>query len=222
MNPKIILVLLIIFGVSAYLYSVSPRLRNKMSRQPEVANVDCLFIERWSPRAMSGEMVTDEELLPLFEAARWAPSSFNEQPWRFLYARKGTADWDVFMDLLVPFNQEWCANGSVLCVMISKENFTYNGSPNGCHSFDTGAAWENMALQGYKKGLVVHGMSGFDYEKARHMLNVPADFDIEAMCVIGKPAPKKVLSKELQEKEVPSGRKALHEIICEGKFGFDE
>lgn len=222
MSPKFVLVAIIVFGISAYIYSINPRIKAKINRQPEVPGVDALFYERWSPRAMSGQMVTDEELMPLFEAARWAPSSFNEQPWRFLYARNGTPEWNLFYDLLVPFNQEWSKNGSVLCMMVSKKNFSHNGNPNSCHSFDTGSAWENLCLQAHMKGLVVHGMAGFDYEKARTVLKIPADFDIEAMCVIGKPADAKVLSKELQAREKPSGRKALNEIISEGLFSFKE
>lgn len=215
------LIALIVMALSAYIYSVSPRVKNRISRQPEVAGVDSLFYDRWSPRAMSGQMVTDDELMPLFEAARWAPSSSNEQPWRFLYARNGTPEWNLFYNLLVPFNQEWCKNGSVLVMILSKQTSS-RGGINQCHSFDTGSAWENLALQGHMKGLVVHGMAGFDYEKAKTVLKIPADFDVEAMCVIGKPADMSVLSKELQAREKPSGRKALHEIVSEGLFNFKE
>lgn len=221
MNPKFILVTLIVFGISASIYSVNPRIKAKINRQPEITGVDSLFYERWSSRAMSGQMVTDEELMPLFEAARWAPSSYNEQPWRFLYARNGTPEWNLFFDFLVPFNQEWCKNGAVLVVICSK-NPSDHGGLNITHSYDTGAAWQNLALQGHLKGLVVHGMGGFDREKARTMLKIPADFDVEAMCVIGKPADTQVLSKDLQAIEKPSGRKALHEIVGEGLFNFKE
>lgn len=222
MNPKFILVALMIGGLSVYTYSVKPPMRAKINRKPEAAGVDNLFLDRWSPRAMSGDMVSDDELMALFEAARWAPSSYNEQPWRFVYAKKGTANWDVFMDLLVPFNREWCANGSVLCVIISKTTSSYHDQPNLCRSFDTGSAWENMALQGNMKGLVVHGMAGFDYEKAKMVLNIPDEYQVEAMCVIGKPGDKRMLPKDLQQNEVPSSRKALHEIVREGTFGFKE
>lgn len=221
MSPKFVLVVIIVFGISAYIYSINPRIKAKINRQPEVAGVDALFYERWSPRAMSGQMVTDEELMPLFEAARWAPSSSNEQPWRFLFARNGSPEWNLFYDLLVPFNQEWCKNGSVLVMILSKKT-SMRGGINQCHSFDTGSAWENLCLQGYLKGLVVHGMAGFDYEKARTVLKIPSDFDIEAMCVIGKPADASVLSKDLQAREKPSSRKALNEIISEGLFSFKE
>ena len=221
MNLKFIFTMFVIVGLSASIYSVAPCMKAKISRQPEVAGVDSFFYERWSPRAMSGQIVSDEELMPLFEAARWAPSSSNEQPWRFLYARNGTPEWNLFYDLLVPFNQEWCKNGSVLVMILSKKTST-RGGINQCHSFDTGSAWENLCLQGHMKGLVVHGMAGFDYEKARVVLKISADFEVEAMCVIGKPAEAHVLSKDLQAREKPSSRKALHEIVNHGMFTFKE
>lgn len=209
--------LLVIGGIACAAYALTPRKKFLIDRKPEVSSVDALFVERWSPRAMSGEVMSQEDLMALFEAARWAPSSYNEQPWRFIYAKRGTPAWDVFFDLLVPFNQEWCKNGSVLMVIISKKTSS-RGGPNHCHSFDAGAAWENLALQGHLKGLVVHGMGGFDYEKARTALNIADDYSVEAMCVIGKPAPVQVLSKDLQAYEKPSGRKAIHEIAFEGTF----
>lgn len=192
---------------------------SKIDRNPESAQVDSLFLERWSPRAMSGKEVCDDDLMALFEAARWAPSSYNEQPWRFIYAKKGTEQWDTFMDLLVPFNQTWCKNGSVLIVIISK-NSSANGDFNGLHSFDTGSAWENLALQGSLKGLVVHGMGGFDYNKARLALHIPNDYTVEAMCVIGHPGDISMLPEQLRNSEKPSGRKKIAEIVCQGEFKF--
>jgi nitroreductase len=180
--------------------------------------VDPIFINRWSPRAMSGDEISDEELMKLFEAARWAPSSYNNQSWRFLFAKKNTSNWKLFFDLLGDFNKTWCKNAAVLVVIISKKTFDHNGKPSKTHSFDTGSAWENIALQGSMSGLVVHCMEGFDYGKAREVLDVPDDYDVEAMVAIGKPGKKEDLPKGLQEREVPSGRKKLSEIVCEGKF----
>lgn len=176
-----------------------------------------LFTRRWSPRAMSGELITHEELMSLFEAARWAPSSFNIQPWRFVYAFNRTPQWDVLYDLLVPFNKEWCANAAVLLVIISRTN-DGKGHDAPTHAYDTGAAWENLALQGSLNGLVVHGMSGFNYARARTELNVPADFVVQAMAAIGKPADKSVLSPELQKREEPSDRNKVSTFIFEGKM----
>jgi nitroreductase len=180
--------------------------------------IDSLFLDRWSPRAMSGEPITEEELSTLFEAARWAPSSFNNQPWRILYARRDTSQWPLFFDLLVEFNQSWAKNAAALVVFISKTTFDHNGEPAATHSFDTGAAWGNLALQGALKGLVVHGMQGFDYDKARTALNIPEGFKVEAMAVIGKPGHAEDLPEKLQQREIPSDRRKLNETVFEGPY----
>src|SRR5213594_1415571 len=99
-----------------------------------------LIINRWSPRAMSGEPISDVQLMTLFEAARWAPSSYNNQPWRFIYAKRNSKHWDTILNLLVDFNKQWCANASALVVIISKKTFDYNGKPSVTHQFDSGAA----------------------------------------------------------------------------------
>jgi len=176
------------------------------------------IINRWSPRAMSGESISNDELMSLFEASKWAPSSYNNQPWRFIYAKRETPEWNAFLDLLVPFNQSWAKNGSVLIIIVSRNVFEYNGKPSRTHSFDAGAAWENLALQGSMNGLVVHGMEGFDYEKAAKLISLPDDYVVEAMCAVGKPGKLKNLPKELQDKEVISGRKFVRDIAFEGKF----
>jgi nitroreductase len=180
--------------------------------------IDSLFLDRWSPRAMSGEPITEEELSTLFEAARWAPSSYNNQPWRILYARRDTSQWPLFFDLLVEFNQSWAKNAAALVVFISKTTFDHNGEPAATHSFDTGAAWGNLALQGALKGLVVHGMQGFDYDKARTALNIPEGFKVEAMAVIGKPGRAEDLPEKLQQREIPSDRRKLNETVFEGPY----
>lgn len=180
--------------------------------------IEPMILNRWSPRAMSGVSMSDEELLPLFEAARWAPSSYNNQPWRFLYAKRGTPQWNRFFELLVPFNQEWCKNASALVVIVSKETFDHNGKLCPTHSFDTGAAWMAMALEGASRGLVVHGMGGFDYEKAKTVLQIPEGYTVEAMAAIGKRGSKSLLPDHLQKSEVPSRRKPLDQIAFEGMF----
>src|SRR5262249_14854080 len=143
--------------------------------------IEPFLLDRWSPRAMSGEEVSVEELMRLFEAARWAPSSFNAQQWRALYARRGTAHWSTFFNLLVEGNRTWAGNAAALVLFISRTTFEYNNEPSVSHSYDTGAAWLSFALQGFQQGLVVHGMEGFDYERARIELKIPSEFQIEAM-----------------------------------------
>jgi len=182
-------------------------------------STDPIFPERWSPRAMSGEEISHEELMALFEAARWAPSSYNNQHWRFVYARRNTKHWQKFFDLLAEGNKVWAKNAAVLIVIISKDTFDYNNKPAITHSFDTGAAWENLALQGSIMGLVVHGMQGFDYKKAKKELKIHLGYTVEAMAAIGKPGKKEDLPKNLQEMEFPSGRKKISEIVFEGFFG---
>lgn len=182
--------------------------------------IDKFFLDRWSPRAMSGEEISEKDLMVLFEAARWAPSSYNNQPWRMIYARCNTPQWKTLFELLVEPNQVWCKNAAMLIVFISKTTFDFNGKPYPTHSFDTGAAWENLALQAWLKGYVAHGMQGFDYDKAKTALKIPDDFRVEAMVAIGKPGKIEELSEQNQKREAPSERKKLSEIICEGEFRF--
>ena len=177
-----------------------------------------LILHRWSPRAMDGKAIADQKLNSLFEAARWAPSSYNNQPWRFIYAKRDTKDFDVFMDLLVEFNKSWCKTAGVLCMMIAKKNFEHNNKPCETHQFDAGAAWQNLALEGEHQDLVVHGMQGFDYDKAKKALKIPDEYTILAMFAAGNPAPKETLAAELKEKETPSTRKKIEEFTMEGTF----
>ena len=180
--------------------------------------IEPLLLDRWSPRAMSGEEISQEELMRLFEAARWAPSSFNTQQWRALYARRGTEHWQSFLDLLVDANKTWAKNAAVLVVFISRKLFDRDNEPSVTHSFDCGAAWENFALQGFHQGLVVHGMEGFDYERARKDLRIPDEFQVDAMAAVGRPGPKEVLSEKLQARESPNSRRQVSESVFEGPF----
>lgn len=178
--------------------------------------IEDLFIRRWSPRAMSGEAVDRKDLMRLFEAARWAPSSYNGQQWRFYYAFKGTPHWDSFYGLMIEFNQQWTAKAGVLIVVCSRTTFEHNDKPSHTHSFDTGAAWQNLALQGATMNLVVHAMQGFDYDKARQVLKLPDHIAVEAMVAVGHPGDPAELPEGMREREVPSGRKPVAEIAFEG------
>ena len=180
--------------------------------------IDALFIDRWSPRAMSGEPISHEDLMTLFEAARWAPSAGNTHPWRILYAHRDTPHWNVFFDLLVERNQKWCRNAAALLVFISRTTNEQTGKPLPTHSYDTGAAWENLALQGTLRGLVVHGMAGFDYTRARSALKVPDDFTVEAMAAVGKPGRIEDLPEEFQARESPNSRRPVSQVVFEGGY----
>lgn len=195
-------------------------LPNPLEHRQAEYPVNELFVKRWSPRAMSGEAVSNDELNTLFEAARWAPSTFNEQEWRFLFAHRDTEHWSTYFDLLMDANQAWCDKAGVLIVVLSHKVFGRNGKPNAVHTFDTGAAFQNICLQGADMGLVVHGMGGFHRDAARTALNVPDDYEVEVMVAIGRPGNLEDISPELQEREVPTGRHPVSEFTCEGSFGF--
>lgn len=179
-----------------------------------------LFLRRWSPRALSGQPLDQSDLDSLLEAARWAPSTYNEQEWRFLYGHRDTRQFALFFDLLFEANQAWCKNAAVLVLVCSHQVFSRNGKPNPVHTFDAGAAFENLCLQAAEMDLVAHGMAGFDQEKARRDLAVPEDFSIDAMIALGHPGNPDDLPEEVRKMEQPSGRKPLAEIACAGRFSF--
>jgi nitroreductase len=197
---------------------------------PEVAahrdpdhEVAPLFVERWSPRAMSGEPVDESAYRALFEAARWAPSSYNSQGWRFLYAPRDGDHWDTYLDLLYEQNRAWAKDAAVLVAVASRtvREGREGTEPAATHSFDAGAAWQNLALEGARRDLVVHAMEGYDEEAAREALAVPEEFELEAMIAIGERGDTESLPEPLQEREVPSGRKPVDEIAVRGRFSED-
>lgn len=186
------------------------------NRIPEYA-INEILVSRWSSRSFAPYDISDKELFSLFESARWAPSSSNSQPWRFVYAKRNSEQWNDFFNLLIDFNKQWCKDASALVVILSKNE--HNGKPSMTHQFDTGAAWENLAIQAVSQGLVTHAMAGFDYQKARQVLEVPKDFDVMAMIAIGKRGPKDKLPQDLQARETPNTRIPLSDIVMQGKFG---
>jgi nitroreductase len=184
-------------------------------------DIQPLILSRVSSRAFSDERLTEDELFSLFEAARWAPSSYNNQPWRFVYARRGEPEWNILFDVLIDFNKSWTKNADTLVLVISRNNFEHNNKPAHTARFDTGAAWMSLAFEAHARNLVTHGMQGFDYAAIKNKLNIPDEFTVEAMIAIGKPGDKEKLPPEIREKEIPSTRKPLKEIISCGKFNFN-
>jgi nitroreductase len=183
--------------------------------------VQPMFLERWSPRAFTGEAMPERELMTILEAARWAPSSFNAQPWRFIYARRGTQSWEKLLGLLIPQNAVWAANASVLIYVASHTLMKSNMGemlPSRTHSFDAGAAWGYLALQAHWLGWKAHAMAGFDTERAPAVLGAPAEFRVEAAIAIGRQADKSILPESLQARELPSGREPLAALVFEGSF----
>ena len=180
--------------------------------------IDDIFLKRYSPRAMSEETISKDELMTLFDAAHWAPSSYNAQPWRFIYAMRNTPEFDKLFSFLIDFNKDWCIKAAVLVVVISKKTFEHNGKDNVNHSSDTGAAWENLALQAQTMNLVAHGMNGFDYGRAKTELGIPYDHNVEMMIAVCKHGKVENLPEAMRKGETPNTRKPLEEMIFEGKF----
>ncbi|WP_144639940.1 nitroreductase family protein [Bordetella genomosp. 13] len=182
--------------------------------------VDPLFLDRWSPRAYADEAIGADTLLTILDAAHWAPSSYNFQPWRFVYARRGTPSWDRLLGTLNEFNRGWAQAASALVVILSKTTATPRGQqeavPNPTHSFDAGAAWAFLALQASLLGWHAHGMAGIDRDLARRTLGVPDDYAIEAAVAIGRLGDKATLPASLQLREVPSQRLQLADVAAEG------
>lgn len=179
-----------------------------------------LLVERWSPRAFDGSDLPQDDLDAIFSAAGLAPSAYNVQPWRFLYARRGDANWDRFLSLLVPFNQSWAKDASVLVFVLS-DTLSNNGTedlPNWSHSFDAGAAWMALAVQAQAMGYYTHGMVGIDFDAARAELKLPERFRLEAAVAIGRMGAVENLPEGLREREIVSDRKPLAEIAVAGDF----
>ena len=188
------------------------------NRQTDTA-LNPMFLNRWSPRAFDGSTMSADDLRTILDAGRWAPSSFNYQPWRFLYAtRDDAANWSRFLDLLIPFNAIWAKEASVLLFILSETTMGSPDKPSHSHSFDAGAAWSAIALQSHLLGYHAHGMVGIDMDKTKAELGVPDGFRIEAAVAIGRMGDPATLPEKLQEREVPSPRKPLNEIAYPGNF----
>ncbi|WP_051439712.1 nitroreductase family protein [Methylobacterium sp. 10] len=184
--------------------------------------IDPLFIERRSPRAFTGEAVPEAELLRMFEAARWAPSAYNSQPWRFLYALRDTPDWQVFFDLIVPGNQKWVKDTGAIVILVSNTQMKVGDElkPSWSHSLDTGAASANFQLQAIRQGWHAHGMTGFDRERTITALNVPETYRVEAAYGVGRMTNAADLTEEQTAKESPTGRRPITDFVFAGGFGI--
>ena len=189
------------------------------ARQPD-HEIDPLFLERWSPRAFTGEAVPEAELLRMFEAARWAPSSYNSQPWRFLYALRDTPDWQKFFDLILPGNRKWVKDTGAILFVVSNARMKIGDElkPSYSHSFDAGAAWENFALQAIRQGWHAHAMTGFDQERAPSALNLPEHHRVEAAVAVGRKTPHDSLTEEQRERGKPNARRPISDFALKGGF----
>ncbi len=176
-----------------------------MNTRNKTSLVDDLFINRWSSRMFAAGELTKEELDSLFEAARWSPSCFNEQPWFFL-CPKDAKEKDAFMQLLAPANQEWAQDAALLCFVIARRHFNLNDLPNRHYAFDSGAAWVSLALQAATMGLSAHAMGGFNHDDSYKVLGVNREkYEVMAAIAIGKP-------QEEAKDEERTDRKSLAEV----------
>ena len=179
-------------------------------------NIDPAFTRRWSPRGYTGEKISEEDFLAIVEAGRLSPSCANSQPWRVIYGYRETDDWDMLFDLLVQANQSWVKNCGVLMIFVAKK-IDDKGKEWGKHMFDTGAFWCSMALEASNRNLPMHGMGGFDHDRAREVLRLSDDYEVAAMAAMGVPGNPEALSEKQQEMEKPNGRKESSELIIKAK-----
>jgi len=152
----------------------------------EAAQVHELIQNRWSPKSFRDQPISPEDLHTILEAGKWAASSYNEQPWRFVVAtKKDGPAYDRLLHLLMPANQSWAKNAAVLMITAAKKQFSHNGSPNAYAMHDAGQALANMMLQATALGLHAHAMGGFDRQAARTVLGIPDDYEVGAAVAFG-------------------------------------
>lgn len=216
--------------------------------KPAITNLEIhpVIKKRWSPRSFqTGKPVEPEKLQRIFEAARWAPSSFNEQPWRFIVGTRGPGDrsgepsdgssrsggsvdrgskpdptWEKIHATLAEFNQKWAHLAPVLVLTLGKKTFTKNGNPSKVYKYDLGASAAYMTFQAYSEGLVMHQMGGFDKEKAVEAFGIPADFEPVTAIAIGyQDIPERLIPEMEKSERAPRSRHALDELVFSEAFG---
>ncbi len=179
-----------------------------------------LFIERWSSRSLAPDAIPEADLMTCFDAARWAPSAFNAQPWRFIYAHRDTPDWDRLFGLLNIKNRQWAYRASALVFIVSRKDFVFQDEtfPVGSHSFDTGAAWAGFALQAHLLGYSTRAIGGFDRKQAPETLGLPDNYHVETAVAIGRRAGIEHLEDVFRAQERPSARRPLDSFVFAGRF----
>ena len=179
-----------------------------------------LIRERWSPRAFSKKEISSEDLRSLFEAARWAPSSSNEQPWAFIVAtRNDNENFTKALQPLVEFNANWAKNAYVLGFAVAELAFARNNTPNRNAHYDTGAAMSQLTTEATSRGILVHQMAGFDPDTAREVFEIPAGWDAIAAFAMGYPGDPASLPQPYRDRETaPRVRKPIREFVMSGKW----
>lgn len=180
-----------------------------------------LIQNRWSPRAFSSKGIAPADLASLFEAARWAPSSNNEQPWVFIVARcSDQAEFDKALQPLVEFNANWAKHAAVLGFAVSELAFKKTGAPNRNAQYDTGAAMSQLSIEAIARGIFVHQMAGFDPETAREVFEIPSGWDAITAFAMGYPGDPDSLPQPFKDREsAPRVRKPLREFVMSGSWG---
>ncbi|MES2627922.1 MAG: nitroreductase family protein [Bacteroidota bacterium] len=175
--------------------------------------------EELTTRQFYLEAACDADLLSLFEAARWAPSAFNEQPWRFIYSRKGSEGYDKIFNALLPMNQVWAVNAPVLVLVVVKLNSSHNEHVNRHAAHDLGLAMGNFSAQATHLGLNLHQMGGFKQQEAQEAFHIPAGYEAMTITSVGYLGSEDFLSEALQQREhAPRVRKELSEFAFENEW----
>ena len=204
-------------AISTAIHFDGPDTKREADIPPEVHDI---FRARWSPRAFADRPVSDRDLKTILEAARWAASSNNEQPWRFLVARKSDQDrFEKFLRILVPFNQSWAKSAPVLIITAAKRTFSQSGAENLHARHDAGAALAHLALQATALGLHAHSMAGFDGNKARNELGIPEDYEPVAAVALGYWGSPDDLAEPYRSRELGKReRKPLKDLVFDGHW----
>jgi len=195
----------------------SPQIAARAARRPEAA-VDPRFVERWSSRAFSRQKLPHEMVRSLFEAARFAPSAGNLQPWLFVYASDPETRRRA-LTLLEPENQRWAARAPLLVFVFSRRRHPHTGAALRSAAFDTGAAWFALALQAHELGLNCRAMGGVQHELVYRALGVPEDeFESMIAVAVGFPGRAQDLPADLAERDAPTPRRRQHELVFNGRY----
>ncbi|MBD3619084.1 MAG: nitroreductase family protein [Chromatiales bacterium] len=195
--------------------------RNTVGRTPDHP-IDPIFLERWSPRSFDASPMPLSDLMTILEAARWAPSAYNIQPWRFLFALREDTCWPEYLSLLDPFNSAWARHASALVFLASDSLMPADENgvrrPSSCHTFDAGSAWAHLALQATALGYHAHAMAGVFFDRAAAALALPAHFQLQVAIAVGRQASAARLPEGLRQREQPSDRRPLGKSVFAGRY----
>jgi nitroreductase len=187
---------------------------NDLKQAPAAPGVLPIFLRRWSPRSFSDRPVHPDDLRSIFEAARWAPSSNNEQPWRFLVGERGSDTYNKILESLVEFNRTWARTAPVLILGAASKTFSRNGNPNGYALHDLGQAAVTLCYQAIALGIFTHQMAGYDRDLARRLLAIPGDFELGSVLALGYQGDPEALPEGMQKTEIaPRTRKPLDSFV---------